>query len=83
MHSTQVELIKGEKRQIVWIPSEYARVGALIKLRKVCRDFDGDRGFKGKWDDGWTVSRTFMTDFSAKVQDRSRDYRLTRVASDV
>lgn len=56
-----------------FIPSEFAKVGKIVKIKK------GE-----KWDDGWKVTDVYETEFDEDyVNERSQDYKRTRKASDI
>jgi len=46
MQYTQCMLEKGNMRQVSWIPSKFAVVNAILKLRDS----------EGIWEDGWKVT---------------------------
>jgi hypothetical protein len=61
--------------QTSWIPEEYAHFGNRIKLKDE----------NGEWEEGWFV---YNADIEHKleskyVNERSRDYKRTRKASDI
>lgn len=56
-----------------YIPSEFAKVGKIIKVKR----FD-------KWDDGWKVTSASSIELDEDyVNERSQDYKRTRKASDI
>jgi hypothetical protein len=71
MH-TQCLLRKGNQEQVSWIPSQFAIEGSYVKLRS--------RG--SEWDDGWRVMSVWTTMASSEIDERSRDYKHQREASD-
>jgi hypothetical protein len=75
---TQCKLSKktqnGEMRQMSWIPSEFAKVGKVLKFR------DEDTG---EWDEGWIVEAAYSTRSWAEVNVASQLYKHQRKASDI
>ncbi len=71
---TQCKLSKNNIIQITWLPSEFAVVGRIVKLKET-----------GDWDDGWKVDEAYLTAHRTheEVRERSQDYKRTRKASDI
>jgi hypothetical protein len=63
----------GTARLMSWIPSAFATVGRVVKLRE-----EGD-----VWNDGWRVVETFQTRSEAEVNILSHAYTKQRKASDI
>lgn len=64
----------GSMHQMSWIPTEFAKVGKVIKLR----DEDTD-----VWDDGWVVEAAYSTRSWEEVNKASQLYKHQRKASDI
>lgn len=60
---TQCYLAKGNWYQLAWIPTAFAVVGKVIKIKET----DG-------WDDGWIVRNVYGTKPADRVEKHSRDY---------
>jgi len=60
---TQCQITKGNGYQIAWIPTTFAVIGKIIKIKEI----DG-------WDDGWKVSNVYGTRSADKVEQHSRDH---------
>ena len=56
-----------------WIPSEFAKVGKIIKIKQA----------DDSWEDGWKVVSTGTTRSAEWLQGHERDYLHQREASDV
>lgn len=56
----QCNLLKGARRQTVWIPEKFAVVGKYIMIK-------GDQG----WEDGWKVLTVGQKRSTEKVQEQS------------
>ena len=71
-----VKILPKEKQHLTsWIPEEFARVGAVLKLK------DND---SGEWDNDWKVALVGgMRRTHEEVVIRSRDYVKQRGASDI
>ena len=79
---TQCHLRKGNVTQVSWIPTEHAVVGKYVKLKETKLN---DRGLaEDVWEDGWLVVTSGGTTFPSKyIQERGRDWKETRKASDI
>lgn len=79
---TQCHLQRGNVRQVSWIPSSYAVAGQFVKLKEKKIN---DKGIQEEfWDDGWEVTSVGSMTFPSKyIQERERDYKETRKASDI
>ena len=79
---TQCHLRKGNVTQVSWIPSDHAVVGKYVKLKETKIN---DRGIEEDvWEDGWLVITAGGTTFPSKyIQERGRDWKETRKASDI
>lgn len=69
---TQCELVKGSAYQVSWIPSRFAKVGEVLKLRDS----------RGQWDNGWCVTKTYRTTSAPQVSVLSRLHLRNRKHSD-
>ena len=69
---TQCTLVKDNIQQTVWIPSELAKVGKCLKIKK-----------NNVWDEGWCVQTCGMTLSDEYVRAHERDYMTQRKASDI
>lgn len=69
---TQCYLLKGNKSQVAWIPSKFAIIDKIIKIKQ-----------NGVWDDGWKVITTFGVLPSKHIEKHERDYVKQRLASDI
>lgn len=65
---------KGYHQNIAWLPAEYAVEGKFVKLKT-----------NGEWEDGWKVQTAYTNSpiASEVIQERSRDYKNHRKATDV
>ena len=72
MNHVQCVLTKENKTTVSWIPEKFAVVGKTIKLKD-----------DNKWEDGWIVQSTGYKLDSSYVIKHSRDYKKTRIASDI
>ena len=69
----QCRLKKGNTQQVSWIPSKFAKLNKVLKLKTA----DG-------WDDGWMVeSAGSFERTEAEALARRDDYRNQRACSDV
>jgi len=75
---TQCKLKKktqdGETHQMSWIPSEFAKVGKVLKLRDEGTD---------NWDNGWVVEAAYSTRTWEEVNRASQLHKHQRKASDI
>jgi hypothetical protein len=71
----QCHLTKGDTNDIAWIEAKLAVQGKVVKIKQE----------DGTWDEGWIVSEAFPNVVldSKVVNERSQDYKKTRVASDI
>ena len=69
---TQVKLRRGNEWYTAYIPSEFAKPGAVVKI-----------WFENEWIDGWVVDEMFNSLPVTYVVERSQDYKRTRKASDI
>lgn len=69
---TQCRLERDGAVQIAWIETKFAKPEKIVKIRE-----------NGTWEDGWVVKRTGTTRPATEVQQRERDYRTHRIATDV
>jgi len=60
---TQCELVKQNVFQVAWIPTQFAVVGKIIKIKE-----------NGRWNDGWKVKHIFGIRFFEDVEEHERDY---------
>ena len=61
---TQVEMVRGNIHQLSWIPSKFAVLGKVLKIKE-----------KGVWEDGWQVIDVGGTLNADYVLSHERDYR--------
>lgn len=77
MYFTQCHLVKqtteGTTEQVSFIPSEFAEIGAYLKLKDM----------KGEWTDGWKVNSTGIKLLEVQLSIYRDVYRHTRDASDL
>ena len=59
---TQCELVRGKEVEVVWIPTQYGRIGKWLSIK-------GDK--KGDW----RVVKIWGTQKKTIVEGRERDYR--------
>jgi hypothetical protein len=69
---TQCLLIRGGDRCVAWIPSRFAILNKIVKLR-----------FDGEWVDGWRVDHIYNTRDKEFIEYHERDYLKQRKASDI
>ena len=79
---TQCHLRRGNVTQVSWIPTDHAVIGKYVKLKETKLN---DRGIKEDvWEDGWQVVTAGGQTFPSKyIQERERDWKETRKASDI
>jgi hypothetical protein len=65
---------EGSMNQMSWIPSEFAKVGKVLKLREEDTD---------QWDDGWIVEAAYSTRSWEEVNKASQLHKHQRKASDI
>lgn len=70
---TQCALSNGDRRIVTWLPSEFANVGGVVKLRA--------RG--EEWDDDWRVTGAYHTVPSEFIIARERDHLNHRKVTDI
>jgi len=69
MNYKQCLMVKNGMYQISWLPERFAKTGKFLKLKE---------------DDGWEVKEVYGPELDeAIVNERSRDYRKQREASDI
>jgi len=68
MNYCQCQLKKGNVKTTSWLPEEYSKTGKFLML---------------KHDDGWEVISVGQPVDYREVNDRSQDYKRTRIASDI
>lgn len=69
----QCGLVRGNQRDVQWIPTEYAEVGKRIRVQ-----------VDGEWEYGWVISSVADLHLpEAYVAERSRDWRTQRRGSDI
>jgi len=59
MNYTQCKLRKGSLNQVTWIPSKFAKVGKVLRLKN---------------DDGWVVEEVWKTEPEKYVKERCKDH---------
>lgn len=70
---TQCKLNRNGAMQVAWIPSEHATVGAVLKIKE-----------STGWEEGWSVVEVWPPPLPSKiVEERERDYRNHRKATDI
>ena len=75
---TQCWLERDNVKQVSWLPTEKAEIGKIVDLR------EEDKNGRKYWDCGWKVTMIGNMTFPSKyIAERERDYKLTRIASDV
>lgn len=71
-----MKLVDGTQYSImstVFIPSNLAKEGKIVKIKK-----------ESEWDDGWKVAAVYEREVDEEyVLERSQDYKRTRKASDI
>jgi hypothetical protein len=69
-HYQQVELRRCGQAQVAWIPKEYARIGACLRIKE---------------EEGWTVRWVYpcLVDDIYVQEHLKKDYRHQRQASDI
>jgi hypothetical protein len=81
----------GVQVETAWIPSQFAKVGKLLKLRTVptrpdCFSGMGeypDESQATEWVDGWVVSEVGVVKSADWLNEHSRDHLHQREASDI
>lgn len=68
----QCWLVRGNARQMAWIPEKFAVAGRFLKLTEA-----------GVSEDGWQVVSVGTRLTEGYVRERSQDYKHTRRASDI
>ena len=68
-HYTQVELCRnppegGLLKYVVWIPSEFAKIGKYLDVQT-----------DGEWSEGWRVTERYSTMESDAVEAKSREHK--------
>ena len=59
MNYSQCKLRKGNLNQVTWIPSKFAKVGKVLRLKD---------------DDGWVVTEIWKTEPEEYVKARNKDH---------
>ena len=72
MNYTQCHIQKNNKNDVAWIPSKFAVIGKIIKIK-----------FDGLWNNGWKVINTYSSNSEDHVLEHEMDYRKQRRASDI
>lgn len=79
---TQCKLKRGGERQTSWVQTELAIEGQMIKLEETKLNAHGVQ--EKYWDEGWEVVSAGGPAFPySYIAERGRDWKRTRVASDV
>ena len=69
----QCHLVKGNRHEIAYIPTEYAVVGQSVKIRR-----------DGTWEDGWLVEWAFEKEVDVAFLDGMRNaWKHQREVSDI
>lgn len=71
---TQCKLRKNNLHQMSWIPSNFAKVGKVIKIRDEGTD---------NWTDGWVVEEAYSSKPWKEVNEGSQLHKNQRKASDI
>jgi hypothetical protein len=61
---TQCLLKKNGNMKVAWIPSEFARIGNIIKIK-----------ITQAWSDGWKVLNVYSSQTKEKTEAGEKDYR--------
>jgi len=69
---TQCKIVKDKKCQIAWIPSTYAVINKIIKIK-----------VNGSWENGWKVIDVYGVANKEHVETHERDFTKQRKASDI
>ena len=69
---TQCTFKKPNKKQTAWIPTKYAHVRSVIKIK-----------INNVWDNGWVVDSVYGSRSKSHVESHERDYLKQRSASDI
>ena len=68
----QCWLVRGDARQMAWLPAKFAVQGRYLKLTD-----------NGETQDGWQVTGVGAQLAEETIRERSQDYKHTRQASDI
>ena len=68
----QCWLVRGNARQMAWIPAKFAVQGRYLKLTQ-----------NGASEDGWQVAGVGASVAEETIRERSQDYKHTRSVSDI
>jgi hypothetical protein len=60
---TQCELVKGNVFQHAWIPTRFAVIGKVLRIKE-----------DGEWEDDWIVKHVYKPKIISEVEERERDY---------
>ena len=69
---TQVKMVNGARYTVSKIPSKFAEVGRLLKLKN-----------NDVWENGWTVAEVYTTESAETALSHERDYIHQREVSDI
>ena len=72
MNYTQCYIQKENKHDIAWIPSKFAVIEKLIKIK-----------IDNIWINGWKVIKTYSVNSEDHILEHEMDYRKQRRASDI
>lgn len=72
MNYTQCKINKKDKFDIAWIPSKFANIGRIIKIK-----------IDGIWNNGWSVIDVYSSNSEDHILEHEMDYRKQRRASDI
>ena len=72
MNYTQCKINKKYKFDIAWIPSKFATIGKIIKIK-----------IDGIWNNGWSVIDVYSSNSEDHILEHEMDYRKQRRASDI
>lgn len=70
---TQCIFQNGEKQTTSWIPSSFAKLGRVLRLKNE----------QDEWEDGWVVAEIGTTLSAEYVFEHERDFKSQRKASDI
>jgi len=70
---TQCLLSLNEKQDVAYIPSQYAKVGKILKIKDDTN----------AWINGWKVEKTYFSEDEEYVLSHERDWDKQRKASDI
>lgn len=73
MNYRQCLMVKRGTEQTAWIPEKFSKTNKVLKIK-----------IDGEWDEGWEVRAVYEPAVEeGVVNERSRDYKKIRVATDI